>query len=113
MLSLLVDYTLATRRLRGDTIPNQDEAEKIEKMANQPKAEANEQARQAWRSWVIPAVGSAAFFSSMLINGFKNYRTYGFPAHTFTRSDWILLALPVVVVAVALSDIVVSNGDAE
>ncbi len=109
----MADYTLATRRLRGDVIPNQDEADKIEKMASQPAKQANEQARQAWRSWVIPAVGSMAFFSSMLINGFKNYRTYGFPAHTFTRSDWILLALPVVVVAVALSDIVVSNGDAE
>ena len=104
---------MATRRLRGDVIPNQDEADKIEKMASQPAKQSNEQARQAWRSWVIPAVGSMAFFSSMLINGFKNYRTYGFPAHTFTRSDWILLALPVVVVAVALSDIVVSNGDAE
>ena len=109
----MADYTSATRRLRGDVIPNQDEADKIEKMASQPAKQANEQARQAWRSWVIPAVGSMAFFSSMLINGFKNYRTYGFPAHTFTRSDWILLALPVVVVAVALSDIVISNGDAE
>ena len=90
-----------------------DEAEKIQEVASAPIDQANEQARQAWRSWVIPAVGSAAFFSSMLINGFKNYRTYGFPAHTFTRSDWILLALPVVVVVVALSDIVLNNGDAE
>ena len=90
-----------------------DEADKIEKAAIAPKVAANEQARQAWRGWVIPAVGSMAFFSSMLINGFKNYQNYGFPAHTFTRSDWILLALPVVVVAVALSDIVLNNGDAE
>jgi len=89
-----------------------DEADKIEKMASAPVDAANEQARQAWRGWVIPAVGSMAFFSSMLINGFKNYRTYGFPTHVFNRSDWILLALPVVVVAVALSDIIVEgNGD--
>ena len=46
----------------------------------------------------------------MLINGFKNYQNYGFPAHTFTRSDWVLLALPVVVVVVALSDIFL-NGE--
>ena len=87
-----------------------DEANKIEKMASAPVEQANEQARQAWRSWVIPAVGSMAFFSSMLINGFKNYQNYGFPAHTFTRSDWVLLALPVVVVVVALSDIFL-NGE--
>ena len=93
-------------------IPNTDEAKKIEKMASAPAEKANEQARQAWRGWVIPAVGSMAFFSSMLINGFKNYRTYGFPTHVFNRSDWILLALPIVVVAVALSDIVIEgNGD--
>mgnify|MGYP003118315270 CR=1 FL=1 len=65
---------------------------------------ADEQARQAWRGWVIPAVGSMAFFSSMLINGVKNYQTYGFPTHVFNRSDWILLSLPFIVVGVALSD---------
>ena len=47
----------------------------------------------------------------MLINGFKNYRTYGFPTHVFSRSDWVLMALPVVVVVVALSDIVLENGE--
>lgn len=87
-----------------------DEADKIEKAATAPAVAANEQARQAWRGWVIPAVGSMAFFSSMLINGFKNYQNYGFPTHTFTRSDWVLLALPVVVVVVALSDIFL-NGE--
>ncbi len=87
-----------------------DEAEKIEKAATAPATQANEQARQAWRGWVIPAVGSMAFFSSMLINGFKNYKNYGFPTHTFTRSDWLLMSLPVVVVVVALSDIFM-NGE--
>tara|TARA_B100000029_G_scaffold408029_1_gene409149 strand:- start:19 stop:306 length:288 start_codon:yes stop_codon:yes gene_type:complete len=87
-----------------------EEAEAITKTASAPMEQANEQARQAWRSWVIPAVGSMAFFSSMLINGFKNYKAYGFPAHVFNRSDWVLLALPVVVVGVALSDIFM-NGE--
>jgi len=66
-----------------------DEAEKIEKAATAPAVAANEQARQAWRGWVIPAVGSMAFFSSM---------------------DWLLMSLPVVVVVVALSDIFL-NGE--
>jgi len=89
-----------------------DEAEKIEKMASAPVEQANEQARQAWRSWVIPAVGSMAFFSSMLINGVKNYKSYGFPSHVFTRSDWILLAMPPIVIMAALSDIFL-NGNGE
>ena len=51
-----------------------------------------------------------AFFSSMLINGVKNYKAYGFPSHVFTRSDWILLAMPPIVIIAALSDIFM-NGD--
>lgn len=87
-----------------------DEANSITKAASTPAAKATEQARQAWRSCVIPAVGSMAFFSSMLINGFKNYKNFGFPKHAFTNSDWLLMSLPIVVVVVALSDIFV-NGD--
>ena len=50
-----------------------EEKEVIVKDASKPTADANEQARDAWRGWVIPAVGSAAFFSSMLMNGIRNY----------------------------------------
>ena len=82
-----------------------NEQEVIQKDASRPVAEANEQARDAWRGWVIPAVGSAAFFSSMLLNGVKNYKSYGFPTHVFSRTDWVLLSLPIVVVGLALSDI--------
>lgn len=83
-----------------------DEQDVIQKDASRPVAEANEQAREAWRGWVIPAVGSMAFFSSMLLNGIKNYKSYGFPTHVFNRTDWVLLALPFVVVGLALSDII-------
>jgi len=89
---------------------SQNEANAIETTAKEPAVKADENARQAWRGWVIPAVGSMAFFSSMLINGFRNYKQYGFPTHVFTNSDWLLMSLPAVVVIVALSDIFV-NGD--
>lgn len=92
-------------------MPNQEEANKIEEEASKPVSEANEAARQAWRGWVIPAVGSMAFFSSMLINGIKNYQSYGFPTHVFTRVDKLMFALPVVVVVLALSDVVLPNED--
>lgn len=73
---------------------------------NKEVKKADEVARQAWRGWVIPAVGSMAFFASMILNGVKNYRTYGFPAHVFNRTDWVLLSLPFIVMGVALSDVV-------
>jgi|TARA_R110002074_G_scaffold220087_2_gene390736 hypothetical protein len=87
-----------------------DEAKKITEVASAPIAEANEQARQAWRGWVIPAVGSMAFFSSMVINGMRNYKSYGFPYQVFTRSDWVLLAMPPIIIVAALSDIML-NGE--
>lgn len=82
-----------------------DEIDTIRKDASRPAAEANEQARDAWRGWVIPAVGSAAFFSSMLMNGIRNYERYGFPTHVFTFSDKVLFALPILVVVAALADL--------
>jgi hypothetical protein len=73
---------------------------------NKEVKKADEVARQAWRGWVIPAVGSMAFFASMILNGVKNYRTYGFPTHVFNRTDWVLLSLPFIVMGVALSDVI-------
>jgi|TARA_R110002020_G_scaffold32622_2_gene100122 mannose/fructose/N-acetylgalactosamine-specific phosphotransferase system component IIC len=73
----------------------------------------NTAARQAWRGWMVPAVGSAAFFASMLLGGFRNYKNYGFPTHVFTKTDWVLLSLPAVVVIVALSDVFLNGHEYE
>lgn len=110
---MLVQVILGIKKVRefwrGDNLNTEQEI--IQKDASRPVAEANEQAREAWRGWVIPAVGSMAFFSSMLLNGVKNYKAYGFPAHVFNRVDWLLLSLPVVVVGLALSDIIFKDDD--
>ena len=47
----------------------------------------------------------------MIINGWRNYQTYGFPSHVFSRTDKALLGLPVVVVVLALSDLVLPYED--
>ena len=88
-----------------------NEQETIVKSASQDTQDREEAARQAWRGWVIPAVGSMAFFSSMIINGWRNYQTYGFPSHVFSRTDKALLGLPIVVVVLALSDLVFPYED--
>tara|TARA_Y100000310_G_scaffold336414_2_gene420877 strand:+ start:705 stop:962 length:258 start_codon:yes stop_codon:yes gene_type:complete len=63
-----------------------------------------EQARLAWRGMLIPAVGSAAFFASMLTNIFKTHERYGFPKNAFRHSDYILMAIPFIIVPLALLD---------
>ena len=89
------------------------EAKTIDDEVKKPLKKEDSNARQAWRGWMVPAVGSAAFFASMLLGGFRNYKNYGFPTHVFTKTDWILLALPAVVVIVALSDVFLNGHEYE
>tara|TARA_B100001939_G_scaffold341842_2_gene352022 strand:+ start:32 stop:382 length:351 start_codon:yes stop_codon:yes gene_type:complete len=68
-------------------------------------AEANQKedaARDAWVATLIPAVGSAAFFSSMLVNVMRTYSRHGFPTHAFSLTDKMLIAIPVVITGIAL-----------
>ena len=93
---------------------NSSEAKTIDdKVVTEPAKKQDSSARQAWRGWMVPAVGSAAFFASMLLGGFRNYKNYGFPTHVFTKTDWVLLSLPVVVVIVALSDVFLNGHEYE
>jgi hypothetical protein len=66
--------------------------------------EKQDLARNAWRSLLIPAVGSAAFFSSMLTNIFKTYTKHGFPKNSFKKTDYLLMAIPFVIIPLALFD---------
>ena len=70
-----------------------------------------EQARLAWRGILIPAVGSAAFFSSMLTNIFKIQIKHGFPKNAFRHTDYLLMAIPFIIVPLALLDGI--NGEAQ
>ncbi len=59
-------------------------------------------ARQAWRSLLIPAVGSACFFASAVVGFIRTHRKYGFPKDAFTGVDYTLMGLPFVIVGMTL-----------
>jgi len=67
--------------------------------------------RQAWRSLLIPAVGSAAFFGTTLANAIKTYRKEGWPGDAFTSLDYLLIALPVAMFVIAIGE--GTNGNTE
>ncbi len=71
----------------------------------------DEQARLAWRGMLIPAVGSAAFFASMLTNIFKTHKRHGFPKNAFRHTDYLLMAIPFIIVPLALLDGI--NGETQ
>ena len=42
--------------------------------------------RKAWRSMLVPAVGSAAFFASMVVNVMKTHKEHGWPKRAFRKN---------------------------
>ncbi|MBP98851.1 hypothetical protein CMK18_23120 [Candidatus Poribacteria bacterium] len=74
---------------------------------NQVVAEADaqtEQRRKAWRGMLIPAVGSAAFFTSTLLGITRTYRQYGWPSDAFGWTDYALMSIPFVILALGLTE---------
>ena len=59
-------------------------------------------ARDAGVGVLIPAVGAAAFFGSMMVNVMRTYARYGWPKDAFTFTDRLLMGIPVVIVGIAL-----------
>ena len=58
-------------------------------------------ARDAWVGVLIPAVGSAAFFGSMMVNVMRTYARYGWPKEAFSATDRLLMGIPVIIVGIA------------
>lgn len=73
-------------------------------------ANDNSTERKAWRSLLIPVVGSAAFFASSVVNILKTYKRYGFPQKAFNSSDYVLLSMPFIIFFLALNE-EIENGD--
>lgn len=60
--------------------------------------------RKAWRGMLIPAVGSAAFFTSTLLGIGRTYRQYGWPSDAFGWTDYALMSIPFVILALGLTE---------
>jgi len=81
-----------------------DEREHIDQEFDQAADSRADARRQAWRSLLIPAVGSAAFFGTTLANAIRTYRRVGWPGDAFNATDWLLISLPVVMVVIAVGE---------
>lgn len=69
------------------------------------EVDAQQQARRkAWRGLLIPAVGSAAFFTSTLLGIARTHRQYGWPSDAFGWTDYALMSIPFVILALGLTE---------
>ncbi len=66
--------------------------------------EKEKSSRNAWRAILIPAVGSAAFFSSMVVNIMKTHKQHSWPQKAFKSSDYLLMSIPFLIIAFAIHE---------
>ena len=79
-----------------------DETKAIDQKFEAEDPAQDEAGRDAWIGVLIPAVGSAACFGSMMVNVMRTYARYGWPKDAFTFTDRLLMGIPVVIVGIAL-----------
>lgn len=68
-------------------------------------------ARKAWRGLLVPAVGSAAFFAATLINVINLHKNHGWPKDAFKKTDYVLMAIPFIIIALAIGEEVNGEGN--
>ena len=84
-------------------MPNHEQ-EHIEEQVQDGVDAQQEARRKAWRGMLIPAVGSAAFFTSTLLGIGRTYRQYGWPSDAFGWTDYALMSIPFVILALGLTE---------
>ncbi|MHA1285958.1 MAG: hypothetical protein ACTSPB_01020 [Candidatus Thorarchaeota archaeon] len=91
--------------------------EAIEQKFDKDKESELLAARHAWRSLLVPAVGSAAFFASTVVGFIRTYRKYGFPQDAFKSFDYALMGIPFAIVGMAFlyqaEEVKQEDGNAE
>jgi len=66
----------------------------------QDQKDAQELARRkAWRNLLIPAVGSAAFFTSTMLGVIRTHKQHGWPNGSFYLSDYLLMGVPFLILS--------------
>ena len=66
----------------------------------QDQKESQELARRkAWRNLLIPAVGSAAFFTSTMLGVIRTRKQHGWPNGSFYLSDYLLMGVPFLILS--------------
>ncbi len=78
-----------------------DEKKAIKQKFDAENSVQEDAARDAWVGVLIPAVGSAAFFGSMMVNVMRTYARYGWPKDAFSATDRLLMGIPVIIVGIA------------
>ncbi len=72
--------------------------------------EAEKTNRKAWRNLLVTSVGSAAFLAAAMSNIIKTHKQHGWPKNAFKNTDYILMTVPFLVLALSLHE-EVKNGD--
>ena len=78
-----------------------DEISSINKKFDADTVQRKEFGRSSWMALLVPAVGTFAVFSSLLLNIVRTYKKHGIPEDTFRNRDLIIIAIPALLIGFA------------
>lgn len=89
---------------------------KVEKQIITEKRSEEEQARmsarrKAWRNLLIPAVGSAAFFTTTMLGIIRTKKQHGWPDGSFYISDYLLMGIPFLILGLGFYEEFATDRD--
>ena len=82
------DKTKKTTALKADELGS------INRKFEADSQERKEFGRSSWMALIVPAVGTFAVLSSLVLNIVRTYKKHGFPEDTFRTRDLVIVAIP-------------------
>ena len=89
----------------------EEDKQEIQKQITNEVDAKKAMSRNAWRNTSIAAIGSLAFFASMLINMARTYQAHGNPVNSFEKHDYLLVSIPVLVLGYVFYELSNGNGN--
>ncbi|MCK4978637.1 MAG: hypothetical protein KAS36_17010 [Anaerolineales bacterium] len=89
------DKTKKTTALKADEIGS------INRKFEADSQERKEFGRSSWMALIVPAVGTFAVLSSLVLNIVRTYKKHGFPEDTFRTRDLVIVAIPALLIGFA------------
>jgi hypothetical protein len=78
-----------------------DEVKSIDGKFAAETSQRKEFGRSSWMALLVPAVGTFAVFSSLMLNIVRTYQKHGFPEDSLRRRDVVIIAIPALLIGYA------------
>jgi hypothetical protein len=78
-----------------------DEVKSINNKFAEEISQRKEFGRSSWMALLVPAVGTFAVFSYLMLNIVRTYQKHGFPEDSLRQRDIVIIAIPALLIGYA------------